>query len=156
LAIKAISDSINIINRLDPQITSFHHNIPENNGGYHHIDYKGEVERIVDGNSKETLLTADDLKKIRSERQLRHINIFHEALERSYAAWEALYLNRPVDGSNEHKLQYDKQMRQTIAEMKDALDRVLSFLQAANLEVEDHYYLFKNIVEEESRKLNDD
>ena len=112
-------------------------------------------DRIVDKNTGRTLLTADDLRKL-SDYQLVHICVFHEMLQRSYAVWKSLYLgphrrNEPEEG----KSQYDDKMRETIAEMKEALDRVFSFLKAAKLEVDDHYHVFRNIIDEETRRLGD-
>ena len=43
-------------------------------------------------------------------------------------------------------------MRRVVAEMKDALDRVFVFLRDVGLQIDDHYHMFMNAVEEETRR----
>jgi hypothetical protein len=38
-----------------------------------------------------------------------------------------------------------------IADMKDSLDRVMGFLNAANLDIEDHYAIFQDVINAEAK-----
>jgi len=42
-------------------------------------------------------------------------------------------------------------LRNIVADMKDSLDRVIAFLEHANLDVEDHYAMFRHVVNEEAK-----
>ena len=41
-------------------------------------------------------------------------------------------------------------LRNVVADMKDSLDRVVAFLQEAHLDIEDHYAIFRSIVQAEA------
>jgi len=151
VAMKALSGSINTVNRMYPQLQSFHNGSPEEYREYG-IVYEGKGDHVVAKNrSGQTTLTPADIKKL-SDRQLRHISIFQEELEESYDHWEKLYRRRRLE-SPDVRLQTDKEMRLVIVAMKEALDRVFAFLKAANLQIDDHYYLFNDVIEAETRKV---
>jgi hypothetical protein len=179
VAMRAFSDSMNTVNRMYPQLQSFHDNAPEQHREYgiepdvriarirlsdknsrlhprhvvpkpaqayeSEVPYEGKGDHIIaktrDGL---TTLTPADINKL-SERQLRHMRIFQEELEESYDRWEFLYRRRRRKPAKKD----EEEMRQVVAEMKDSLDRVFAFLKAANLQIDDHYVIFKQIIEEE-------
>lgn len=149
-AMESFSKTVNTANRLYPQVESFHRDEPEAHREYG-IIYEGKGDHIEAKNrGHQTTLTPADLEKL-SERQLRHISIFQEELEESYDRWEVLYQKRRGERPNVSVETVDA-MRRVVAEMKDSLDRVFAFLKAAGLQIDDHYYLFQSIIEDESRK----
>jgi len=149
-AMQAFSSSLNTVNKMYPQLESFHSNQPEEHREYG-VVYEGKGDHIAAKNRRDqTTLTPSDLEKL-SPRQLRHIKIFQEELEDGYDRWEDLYRRRRRELPNvEPKTIED--MRRVVADMKESLDRVFAFLKAAGLQIDDHYYLFQDAIEKESRR----
>jgi hypothetical protein len=148
-AMKSFSKAMNTVNKLYPQVQAFRANQPEERRT-HSVIIEGRGDHVVKNKRGDlTTLTAADLEKL-SERQLRHISIFQRDLEKSYAKWERLYRRRRKEMPN---VTADTRtaMREVIADMKDSLDRVIGFIDAANLDIEDHYAMFHHIIDEEAK-----
>jgi hypothetical protein len=145
---KAFSKSMNIVNTLYPQVRAAANNGPEEHRD-HSLMIEGKGDHVVQKNrGAVTTFTPADLEKL-SERQLRHISIFQRDLETSYAKWEKLYRRR----QKEMPQVTDKTrnaLRDVIADMKDSLDRVMAFLNAAHLDIEDHYAMFYHVIKQEA------
>jgi TIR domain len=147
-AMKSFSKSINVANKLYPQVRAFTDNQPEKHQD-HSVIIEGKGDHVVRRQrGAVTTLTPADLEKL-SERQLRHISIFQRDLEKSYAKWEKLYRRRRKEMPNVTE-KTRLSMREAIADMKDSLDRVIGFLNAANLDIEDHYAIFRDVIDKEA------
>ena len=150
VAMNAFSKSVNIINKMFPQLESFHNEQPEQHREYG-VVYEGRGDHIVAKNrGNQTTLTPSDLEKL-SERQLRHISIFQEELEESYDRWDELYRQRR-DELPHVSSETVKRIGLVVAEMKDSLDRVFAFLKDANLKIDDHYSIFQHVIAVEAKR----
>ena len=153
-AMEAFSKSINTVNRMFPQLESFHHGEEEAAPRQYGVIYLGKGDHIKAKNrGARWSLTPADLAKL-SERQLRHINIFQEELEDNYKLWEQLYRRRR-NGPPGARGEIAREMGRVVAAMKGALKDVFIFLAAAGLDIDDHYYLFQSMIDTESRRAED-
>ena len=147
-AMKAFSKSVNMVNELYPQVEATAANAPEDHRE-HSVMIEGKGDHVVQKNhGKVKTFTPDDLKKL-SERQLRHISIFQQDLESSYAKWKKLYRRRQKEMPHV-TARTRSALRDVIADMKDSLDRVMAFLNAAKLDIEDHYAFFQSVIDSET------
>lgn len=148
-AMKAFSKSMNIVNKLYPQVQAAASNGPEE-ARDHSVIIEGKGDHVVrKQRGAVTTLAPADLEKL-SERQLRHISIFQRDLESSYAKWEKLYRRRRKELP--HVTDKTRSaLRDVMADMKDSLDRVMGFLNSANLDIEDHYAMFQHVISEEAK-----
>ena len=151
-ALAAASKAVNIINKVYPEVRSFHYNQPEEHRQYG-VRFEGKGDSIVASYSGKTqkTITADDLNKLPS-RQRRHINIFQNTLNDCYNRWAELYQDRNQTTSIAKRKRIDQEIRMVVADMKESLDRIFSFLESAGLHLDDHYLEFRNVIEKESRR----
>jgi hypothetical protein len=148
-AMTSFSTAVNTINALYPQLQSVVSNQPEQRHE-HSVIVEGKGDHVVRRQrGAVTTLTPADLERL-SDRQLRHILIFQRELVQSYGKWEKLYRRyrkeRPAV-----TVATRTALRDTVADMKDSLDRVVRFLEDANLDVEDHYAMFRHVINEEAK-----
>ena len=148
-AMQSFSESVKIVNQMYPQLESVTTNQPERQHD-HSVILEGHGDHIVrKQRGAITTLKPADLRQL-SDRELRHILIFQRELVLSYARWEKGYQQRRkempnvTDGTR-------AALRDVVADMKDSLDRVIAFLEQANLDVEDHYAMFRHVVSEEAK-----
>ena len=145
---QSLSTSVNVMNVIYPQLESVARNQPEEQRKYS-VMLEGAGSHLVRKvRGAESNFTPADLEKL-SDRQLRHILIFQRDLQRSYGKWKRWYARyckeRPAV-SEETRIA----LRNVVADMKDSLDRVVAFLQEAHLDIEDHYAIFRSIVQAEA------
>lgn len=153
VAIEAASKSVNTVNKMYPQVESFHEGNPEEQRVYG-VVFEGKGDHVVANNfGSLTTLTADDLKKLETltPRQMRNLSVFQQVLEKSADRWDELYIRKHGEPPGVRG-ETEREMRRVIADMKESLSHIFRFLREARLEIDDHYHHFLGLVEQESRR----
>ncbi len=151
LAMKSTSKAINTLNKMVPEIKSFHYDKPEDHKSYGLMfEGNGKVISAVRNGQTIKTITAKDLNNL-SPRQLGHINFFQTLLDRNYKKWKRLYEKRQLEVDSTKKKMLNHDIREIVADMKESLDQIFSFLKSAGLEIDDHYLEFRHAIEMESR-----
>ena len=151
-AIAAASKAVNTVNKMLPEVKSFHNNRPEDYRAYGLI-FEGREKKIVaiQGGFPNKTITAADLDNL-PPRQLKHINIFQDLLDDSYSQWEKLYRQRRKESNPTKIKKLNQKIRGIVADMQESLDRIFSFLGSAGLHLDDHYLEFRHVIKQESQK----
>jgi hypothetical protein len=134
-----IADQIErfIQKRPEPAVPPEHRmTIAEDDGDIVAREHGKEVQRIH----------AQDLSKL-PQPLLNHVTVLEESMENHYNVWSATYPQLALmDGVQKAKV--EAQLKAIIRSMKGDLDGILTFLEMAGLQLDDHYWHIRALVKD--------
>ncbi|HUE70210.1 MAG TPA: hypothetical protein VMP01_04910 [Pirellulaceae bacterium] len=147
-AITAATSAVGLIDKIADQIDRFLTKEPEPAvPKEHRLKIEKEGNAIVSRyhGQENQRIAAEDLQKL-PESDLRHIKVLEQSMENHYAIWAAVYPQLALAVDPIAKAKTDQQLRGIIREMKGDLDGILTFLESAGLQLDDHYLHIRDLV----------
>ncbi len=147
-AISAVASAIGLFDKIADQIERFLTKKPAPSvPKEHRLMFERSGDTIVAKSSGTVIktITADDLQNL-PESQLRHVKVFEQAMENHYSIWEAVYPKLALEVDPIRKAQIEKQLQDTIRNMKKDLNGVCKFLEDCGFYLDDHYMHIKDLV----------
>ena len=90
-------------------------------------------------------ITSQDLQRL-PEATLRHVKVLEQSMENHYAVWAAVYPQLATAIDPIAKAKTEQQLRGVVLGMKGDLEGILTFLEEAGLQLDDHYLHVRDVV----------
>jgi hypothetical protein len=92
-------------------------------------------------------ITGDQLEKLPRD-CYEHIRTLEESMQRHYRLWQKIYPRRNSSADPLVNAKVDESVRELILNMKADLVGIINFLQSIGVHLDDHYKMFRNLIEQ--------
>jgi len=145
--ITAASSAIGLVDKIADQFSRFVTKRPDPTGPKEYrYKIEGDSQKIVVKSQGKEIqrITGDDLKNLPAD-YYQHIQTLEQSMQAHYRLWQRIYPKRNQSPDELKNAQTDEQIHQLIANMKQDLDGIITFLESIGVHLDDHYMMVRNL-----------
>jgi hypothetical protein len=98
-------------------------------------------------------ITADQMKNL-PPGDLQHIGVFEQSMENHYHIWASVYPQLSIMDSPIQRAKVEQQLSQIVRNMNGDLQQILSFLEQAGLQLDDHDQRIRHLVDQYAKSAS--